>query len=145
MNPTIFDNDLEHSIQHEKWIEPKEEVEQTIDGVDCNLTKANCIELVVSKRPVVVFSKSYCPYCRRALEAIRSFSSKAGFIEPLVIDLTELPNMPEIQFTLGEMTGRRTVPNVYVGGMSIGGGDETTALYRSGELEQLLQKAGAIQ
>ena len=27
MNPTIFDNDLEHSIQDEKWIEPKEEVE----------------------------------------------------------------------------------------------------------------------
>jgi len=122
--------------------EPKK-VEQTIDGVDCNLSKADCIESVVSKHPVVVFSKSYCPYCRRALEAIRSFSSR--YTEPLVIDLTELSNMPEIQFTLGEMTGRRTVPNVYVGGNSIGGGDETTALYRSGELEQLLLKAGAFQ
>jgi len=123
----------------------KKEVEQKIDGVDCNLSKADCIESVVSKHPVVVFSKSYCPYCRRALEAIHSFSLRAGYIEPLVIDLTELSNMPEIQFTLGEMTGRRTVPNVYVGGKSIGGGDETTALYRSGELEQLLRRAGAIQ
>jgi len=125
--------------------QPKEEEEQTIDGVDCDLSKVDCIELVVSKHPVVVFSKSYCPYCRRALEAIRSFSSRIGYKEPLVIDLTELSNMPEIQFTLGEMTGRRTVPNVYIGGKSIGGGDETTALYRSGELEVLLQKAGAIQ
>ena len=120
-------------------------VDQTIDGVDCDLSKADCIESVVSKHPVVVFSKNYCPYCRRALEAIRSFSSRTGFIEPLVIDLTELSNMPDIQYTLGEMTGRRTVPNVYIGGKSIGGGDETTAFYRSGELEVLLKKAGAIQ
>ncbi|KAL7534726.1 hypothetical protein ACHAXR_007180 [Thalassiosira sp. AJA248-18] len=108
-------------------------------SVDCDLTKPDCIKLVVSKHPVVVFSKSYCPYCRRALEALRSFT------DPLVIDLTEVKDGFHVQDALAGMTGRRTVPNVFVGGSSIGGGDETTALYREGKLEGLLRKAGAIQ
>ena len=112
---------------------------------DCDLTKTECIKQVVTNHPVVVFSKSYCPHCRRALEAIRSFATHAGFVEPLVIDLTELQNFPNIQDTLASMTGRRTVPNVYIGGSSIGGGDETIALLKSGKLEELLNKAGAIQ
>ena len=103
--------------------------------VDCDLTKPECINLVVSTHPVVVFSKSYCPHCRRALEAIRSFT------EPLVIELTEIRDGMKVQSTLESLTGRRTVPNVFIGGKSIGGGDETTVLYRDGKLEGLIRKA----
>ena len=67
-----------------------------------------------------------------------------GFKEPVVIDLTELTNMASIQDRLAQMTGRRTVPNVYIGGTSVGGGDETIALLKSGELEILLRKSGAF-
>lgn len=42
------------------------------------------------------------------------------------------------------MTGRKTVPNVFVGGKSIGGEDETVHLQRAGTLEQILLKAGAF-
>jgi glutaredoxin 3 len=48
------------------------------------------------------------------------------------------------QELLATITGRRTVPNVFVGGSSIGGGDETVSLLRLGTLEDLLLKAGAI-
>lgn len=131
--------------QQSKVIEKRDDLEQKSNGlVDCDLTKDDCIKMVVTTHPVVVFSKSYCPYCRRALEIIGSFSSRAGFVEPLVIDLTELTNMASIQDRLAQMTGRRTVPNVYIGGTSIGGGDETLALYKSGKLETLLGEAGAI-
>jgi glutaredoxin-related protein len=40
---------------------------------------------------------------------------------------------------------RRTVPNVFVSGTSIGGGDDTTALRRSGKLKEILQAAGAVE
>lgn len=52
--------------------------------VDCDLTKTSCIKSLVSAHPCVVFSKSYCPYCRRALETLRSFT------EPLVVELSEI-------------------------------------------------------
>lgn len=44
--------------------------------------------------------------------------------------------------TLEGMTSRRTVPNVFIGGRSVGGGDETVALYREGTSAELLHKAG---
>jgi thioredoxin reductase (NADPH) len=120
------------------------------NDVNCDLTTSECIKFVVSSHPVVVFSKSYCPFCRRALEVLRSYSDRSNFIEPLVLDLTEIedPSVKEkggrIQDTLEVMTGRRTVPNVFVGGFSIGGGDETTALHLSGKLSGTLQTAGAF-
>ena len=46
---------------------------------------------------------------------------------------------------LGHLTGGRvTVPNVFVGGRSIGGGDETVALHREGKLRALLEEARAF-
>ena len=113
-------------------------------NVDCDLATLDCINIVVASHPVVVFSKSYCPHCRRALEALHSFSTRTGYIEPLVIDLASREGM-KTQELLATITGRRTVPNVFVGGISIGGGDETASLLRSGTLEDLLFKAGAIQ
>jgi glutaredoxin 3 len=54
------------------------------------------------------------------------------------------PKGPSIQDTLQKMTGRRTVPNVFIGGNSIGGGDETTSMQRDGKLGPLLNKIGAL-
>ena len=113
-------------------------------NVDCDLATLDCINIIVASHPVVVFSKSYCPHCRRALEALHSFSTRTGYIEPLVIDLASREGM-KTQELLATITGRRTVPNVFVGGISIGGGDETASLLRLGTLEDLLFKAGAIQ
>lgn len=62
-----------------------------------------------------------------------------------VIDLTHLENSYQIQSLLQKMTGRRTVPNVFVGATSIGGGDETSAFQRNGKLVSILQKAGALK
>ena len=63
-----------------------------------------------------------------------------------MIELTDIEEGPlKVQNELELMTGRRTVPNVFVGGKSIGGGDETVALYRDGKLGELLRKAGAIE
>ncbi len=50
-----------------------------------------------------------------------------------------------IQSVLGSMTGRSTVPNVFIGGNSVGGGDETAALQHSGRLGTLLQEAIAAK
>ncbi len=108
--------------------------------VDCDPTKKECISHLIKSHPVVVFSKSWCPYCRKAREALAA----AGIPEPFVIDLTDNLKATDIQGTLQAMTGRRTVPNVFIGGNSVGGGDETAALQAKGELVPLLVTAGAL-
>ena len=47
------------------------------------------------------------------------------------------------QAYLGQLTGASTVPRVFVGGACIGGGDDTAAKQRSGELAKLLAAVGA--
>ena len=49
------------------------------------------------------------------------------------------------QEALGELTGRSTVPNVFIKGQSIGGGSETAELYQSGQLKEMLKEHGIIQ
>uniref|UniRef100_A0A7S4HWS1 Thioredoxin reductase n=1 Tax=Odontella aurita TaxID=265563 RepID=A0A7S4HWS1_9STRA len=111
---------------------------------DCDLVQSSCITSLVSSHPVVVFSKPWCPYCRRALEILALNGVLESNPNMRVIDLAAHPRGRDVQGTLGKMTGRRTVPNVFVGGSSIGGGDETVALQNGGKLKGLLLKAGAV-
>ncbi|KAH7108357.1 glutaredoxin [Auriculariales sp. MPI-PUGE-AT-0066] len=88
--------------------------------------------------PVVVFSKSYCPYSRRAKELLASFSLDPA---PLIFELDLREDGREIQDLLFTLTGRGTVPNVIVGGQSIGGADDIAALHAAGRLEPILNQA----
>jgi len=107
---------------------------------DCDLRKTACLEAVVAAHPIVVFSKPSCPFCRKALEALRRDGAK----RPYVVDLAAMgPTGADVQRSLSVLTGRRTVPNVFIGGTSVGGGDETVALRRAGKLRPLLAAARA--
>lgn len=121
--------------QFDDWSEGEDDKNRE----NCDLTTATCIGTVVAKHPVTVFSKPWCPYCRRAIEAL----ALAGVENPNIIDLSQMDALG-IQSTLQQMTGRRTVPNVFIGGKSIGGGDETVAYERNGKLKEMLRAAGAI-
>ncbi|KAL3779726.1 hypothetical protein ACHAWO_011583 [Cyclotella atomus] len=117
-----------------------DEEDEDESQVDCDLTEKSCISKVVSDHPVVIFSKSFCSYCHRAKEAMEAEGAK-----PLVFELDFMGrDGRKVQEALEEMTGRRTVPNVFVGGKSIGGGSETVEYHESGMLKQMLLKANAI-
>eukprot|EP00775_Hariotina_reticulata_P007690 gene7690-7890_t len=75
---------------------------------------------------VVVFSKSYCPFCRKAKEAL------GQLLYPDDITVVELDQMSDedasaIQAVMQELTGAHTVPRVFVAGHFVGGGDDTAA------------------
>lgn len=65
---------------------------------------------------------------------------------PFVVEIDRHPHGRELQAHLGQVTGRRTVPNIMADGESIGGGDEMRSLEASGKLgATLLSKlAGKI-
>ncbi|KAI3726001.1 hypothetical protein L1987_65798 [Smallanthus sonchifolius] len=94
---------------------------------------------LVSSNPIVVFSKSYCPYCVSVKKLLTEVGSSFKTIE---LDLES--DGSEMQSALHEWTGQRSVPNVFIGGKHIGGCDSTVAMHKAGKLVPLLTEAKAI-
>jgi glutaredoxin 3 len=78
-----------------------------------------------------MFCTAVCPYCVMAERLLQS--KGVEHIEKIRIDLD--PHQREFMM---QRTGRRTVPQIYIGEKHIGGFDDLTALDRSGQLSELL-------
>jgi len=81
---------------------------------------------------VVMYSTAVCPYCIRAEQLLQRKGVRE--IEKIRVDL-----QPELRAAMMEKTGRRTVPQIYIGDEYVGGYDELAALDRAGELARLLK------
>ncbi|CCK72207.1 glutathione-disulfide reductase GRX7 KNAG_0J01260 [Huiozyma naganishii CBS 8797] len=95
---------------------------------------------ILSRSPVVIFSKSYCPYSAKLKKLLA-----AGFkFTPAytVVELDEHEHGPELQKYIAEKTGRSTVPNLIVNGVSHGGCDDIVALSENGKLLDRLNEWG---
>ncbi|KAJ5583644.1 hypothetical protein N7535_002264 [Penicillium sp. DV-2018c] len=95
---------------------------------------------ILKRSPVIIFSKSYCPYSKKAKSILLEHYSIQP--PPFVVELDQHPLGPHLQALLAQSTGRRTVPNVLVNGKSIGGGDDIAALDQSDELASTLRQMG---
>lgn len=80
---------------------------------------------------VMMYSTGVCPYCTNAERLL--LSKGVTHINKIRIDLE-----PEQRALMMEKTGRRTVPQIYIGEQHIGGFDELRALDLAGGLEPLL-------
>jgi len=79
---------------------------------------------------VLMYSTGVCPFC---LMAERLLKSKGVEIEKIRVDLE-----PARRQEMMERTGRRTVPQIYVGEKHVGGYDDLAALDHAGGLDPLL-------
>lgn len=80
---------------------------------------------------VLMYCTAVCPYCVRAEQLLQSKGVRE--IEKVRVDL-----QPELRVAMTEKTGRRTVPQIYIGGEHVGGYDELAALDHAGKLTALL-------
>lgn len=80
---------------------------------------------------VTLYTTNHCPYCLNA----KVLLSRKGIVA------TELnvESSPQLLAQMMQRTGRRTVPQIYIGDRHIGGFDDLAALERRGELDDLLQ------
>ena len=80
---------------------------------------------------VLMYCTEVCPYCVNAERLLK----RKGIteIEKIRIDL-----QPELRDAMIEKTGRRTVPQIYIGEHHVGGFDDLAALDRSGKLDPML-------
>ncbi|KAL3769174.1 hypothetical protein ACHAW5_000644 [Stephanodiscus triporus] len=89
----------------------------------------------IASNDVVVFSKSYCPYCTSTKTLFSGMKINAK-----VIELDKIDNGSEIQSALLDITGQRTVPNVFIKGKHLGGNDVTQAAAKSGKLKEMMDQ-----
>ena len=80
---------------------------------------------------VLMYCTEVCPYCVRAERLLRA--KGVVEIEKIRVDL-----QPELRMAMMEKTGRRTVPQIYIGERHVGGYDDLAVLEKSGELARLL-------
>ncbi|OVZ55486.1 glutaredoxin 3 [Pigmentiphaga sp. NML080357] len=85
---------------------------------------------------VLMYSTGYCPYCMRAEMLLKQRGVEQ--IEKVRIDAE-----PERRGEMIERTGRRTVPQIYIGDTHVGGFDDLAALDRAGGLVPLLNGEAA--
>ncbi len=83
---------------------------------------------------VKMYTTGICPYCVRAKQLL-----KAKGVEN--IEEVRIDTDPEQRAKMMEITGRRTVPQIYIGETHVGGCDELMALDKQGGLLPLLNAA----
>ncbi|RMX06687.1 glutaredoxin 3 [Corticibacter populi] len=87
---------------------------------------------------VTMYTTAVCPYCIRAKQLLKARGVEQ--IEEIRIDVD-----PAARQRMMAETGRRTVPQIYIGTTHVGGHDDLVALDVRGGLEPLLQTPGAPQ
>ena len=80
---------------------------------------------------VKMYTTAVCPYCIRAKQILKSKGVEH-------IDEIRVDQVPEARATMMETTGRRTVPQIFIGDTHVGGCDDLVALDGKGGLLPLL-------
>jgi len=81
--------------------------------------------------PITMYATAVCPFCVQAERLLRA--KGVAQIDKIRVDLE-----PARRAEMMEKTGRRTVPQIYIGSRHVGGYDDLVALDRAGQLAPLL-------
>ena len=85
--------------------------------------------------PVLMYYARFCPYC---IMAKRLLKSKGIEVQTIRVD-----RQPKLRLEMERLSGRHTVPQIFVGDMHVGGYLELAQLARDGVLDSLLAIQGA--
>lgn len=95
------------------------------------------VEAAIANHKVAIFSKTYCPYCKKAKALISEFNLPEGDVEIVELDIRDDGNA--IQDYLNQKTGQRTVPNIFIKQEHIGGSSDLLDLNAAGILAPKLK------
>ncbi|RGB36851.1 thioredoxin-like protein [Rhizophagus diaphanus] len=126
--PNIAKQRFEEALDFYYDSEPQTKVELEIDDL-------------VHDNPVVVFSKSYCPYSRKVKHILSMYHISPSV---LIIEVDNRDDADEFKKALIKSTYRSTFPNIFIDGKSIGGSDELATMHSNGRLSEILVDAGVL-
>jgi glutaredoxin 3 len=84
----------------------------------------------MSQPPITLYVTGWCPYCQRAKALLDS--------KQLVFNEIDVDEDPKLRQEMTARSGRRTVPQIFIGERHVGGCDDLYALESKGELDQLV-------
>ena len=84
----------------------------------------------MSAPQVTMYTTSWCPYCTRARSLLKS--------KGVAFDDIDVEEAPEKRSEMQARSGRRTVPQIFIGDQHVGGCDDLHALEAAGKLDALL-------
>jgi len=79
---------------------------------------------------VLMYTTGWCPYCERARQLLRR--------KDVPVTEIDLDSAPEKRAEMQQKSGRRTVPQIFIGDTHVGGSDDLHALEDAGKLDALL-------
>jgi glutaredoxin 3 len=79
---------------------------------------------------ITMYTTSWCPYCSRARSLLKSKGA--------TFDDIDIEEAPEKRAEMQARSGRRTVPQIFIGDQHVGGCDDLHALEAAGKLDALL-------
>lgn len=94
--------------------------------------------MIMEFSPIIIFSKSYC----RFSAALKNLLATEYDFTPryYIVELDKHTHGAELQKYIEQRTGRRTVPNLIINGISRGGSDDIARLHQNGDLLESLKK-----
>lgn len=90
----------------------------------------------IKEKPIFIAAKSWCPHCAQAEKTIDHITKDA-----FVVDMDLEDDGDAIQEAVTELTGQKTIPNIFIGGEHIGGNDDLQKLKREGKLQEKIDAA----
>ena len=84
---------------------------------------------------VEMYSSAWCGFCMMAGRLL----DQRG----LAVQVHSVDGDPAVRAEMEQRSGRRTVPQIFIGGVHVGGCDDLHAMDRDGRLDQLLENSGA--
>lgn len=97
------------------------------------------VEKTIKEGPIVMISKSYCPYCKKAAQILGKYNT--DIIKKEIDKDFNDKDMEAIQSYCKQKTGGSSVPRVFIDGKFIGGCDDTEALDKQDKLKPLIEAA----
>ena len=89
----------------------------------------------MSNPKIIMYATKICPYCNMALALLKKKGIDIKLIEKILVD-----ESAELRQQMMDLTGRKTVPQIFINGLHVGGCDDLHALENAGKLDELLRK-----
>ncbi|CAF3109331.1 unnamed protein product [Rotaria socialis] len=109
-------------------------------SISSNDVLVDKVQQLINNHKVIIFSKTFCPYCIKAKEILGRYKLH----DYKIVELDEIPNGNEYQNILEKIIDAKTVPRIFIDGKCIGGCDDTLILHRNGDLEKILKQINTI-
>ncbi|KAK5996143.1 Glutaredoxin [Cladobotryum mycophilum] len=97
------------------------------------------VQTFIDNNAVVIFSKTWCPYCQQAKKTLDGVGA-----EYTAVELDNLKDGDAFQDALQDLYKQRSVPNIFIAKKHIGGNSDLQTLVKQGKLNGLLKDAGVL-